>query len=62
MAKYFFPDEITYRTSDRAIFRIQGLPQHNTKCSESEMKHRPAVPLHPHVYNVALKQLQDSAE
>ncbi|TFK45583.1 hypothetical protein OE88DRAFT_1649201 [Heliocybe sulcata] len=50
--------EITDRVSDGAVLCIVGYFQHNTECEAATMKRLPAVPLHPHVYEVALQQLQ----
>ncbi|KAG8869638.1 hypothetical protein FRB97_000915 [Tulasnella sp. 331] len=53
--------DITYRTSDRQILRITGILNHNQACQHARLVRRPAIPLHPQVYNIALKQLQDGA-
>ena len=44
--------------SDGAISAISGFFGHNNDCQQSIMKRVPAVPLHPHVYEVALSQLK----
>lgn len=53
--------EITERVSDGTITRIAGHLGHNDKCTNSVLKHLPAVPLHEHVYEVALEQLESGA-
>ncbi|EPQ56931.1 hypothetical protein GLOTRDRAFT_127317 [Gloeophyllum trabeum ATCC 11539] len=53
--------EITERDSDGAISRIVGYLCHHDECNSAVLKRRPAVPLHPHVYEVALEQLHSGA-
>ncbi|KAJ3759312.1 hypothetical protein EV360DRAFT_69588, partial [Lentinula raphanica] len=40
---------------------IAGVPEHNDACKSSFLERRPPVPLHEHVYEVALEQLQNGA-
>ncbi|KIJ42120.1 hypothetical protein M422DRAFT_780089 [Sphaerobolus stellatus SS14] len=53
--------DITYSPSRNMIFRIAGILEHNSGCEKQEMQRLPAVPLHPHVWQIALKQLEDGA-
>jgi len=53
--------EITERLSDGEITRITGEFEHNEKCCEAVMEQLPAVPLHHHVYEIAISQLQNGA-
>lgn len=53
--------ELTELDSNGEVTRIVGVFEHNTACVNSTMKRLPAVPLHPHVYEVALKQLRNGA-
>lgn len=54
--------EITERVSDGKVTRIAGHFSHNSKCTNSVLKRLPAVPLHEHVYEVALEQLESGAK
>ncbi|KZT20536.1 hypothetical protein NEOLEDRAFT_1075528, partial [Neolentinus lepideus HHB14362 ss-1] len=53
--------EITERDSDGAVSRIMGYLCHNDECKSSVLKRIPAIPLHLHVYEVALEQLKSGA-
>lgn len=53
--------EITERISDGEITRIIGQFKHNEKCCQAVMTRLPAVPLHHHVYEIAIEQLQNGA-
>ncbi|KAF8057038.1 hypothetical protein FPV67DRAFT_1456570 [Lyophyllum atratum] len=53
--------EITERESDGEVTRITGIFEHNNSCVDSLLKRLPAVPLHDHVYQVALQQLECGA-
>jgi hypothetical protein len=46
--------EIVERTRDGEITRIIGIFEHNMGCRASTLKRLPAIPLHEHVYEVAL--------
>ncbi|KAK4693807.1 hypothetical protein P7C70_g8861, partial [Phenoliferia sp. Uapishka_3] len=48
--------------SDRAILRISGILTHNPGCVDAKLVRRPAIPLHPHIYEVALAQLAEGAD
>jgi hypothetical protein len=54
--------EITERMSDGEITRIIGHFAHNDLCEQAVLKRLPAIPLHEHVYEVALTQLEDGAK
>ncbi|KAI0258025.1 hypothetical protein BC834DRAFT_837033, partial [Gloeopeniophorella convolvens] len=53
--------DITYDNVSGHTFRILGLLQHNEECQDSAMKRMPAIPLHQHVFEVALQQLKQGA-
>ncbi|KAF7978440.1 hypothetical protein HWV62_624 [Athelia sp. TMB] len=53
--------ELTEREGNGAVTRIVGVSEHNDECDKSGMVRMPAIPLHPHVYEVALAQLQHGA-
>ena len=53
--------EITELQSNGHISRIAGYVVHNEDCKSSFLKRLPAVPLHDHVYEVALDQLEKGA-
>ena len=53
--------DITYRPTSWQVLRITGIISHNTVCVQADMKRLPPVPLHEHVWQVALQQLNDGA-
>lgn len=53
--------EITELQSNGQISRIAGYLVHNEGCKNSLLKRLPAVPLHDHVYELALDQLEKGA-
>jgi hypothetical protein len=53
--------ELTERSSDGAVSSVIGYFNHNESCQQSVMKRLPAIPLHPHVYEIALAQLESGA-
>lgn len=53
--------DITYLQSTGQVTRVRGILDHNATCITSKMNRVPAVPLHPHVYEVALHQLRNLA-
>ena len=53
--------EVTELQSNGQISRIAGYVTHNEECKSSLLKRLPAVPLHEHVYEVALDQLKKGA-
>lgn len=48
-------------TSDGKVAAISGIIEHNSACQEALMDRLPAIPLHEHVYEVALSQLENGA-
>ncbi|KAK4694221.1 hypothetical protein P7C70_g8773, partial [Phenoliferia sp. Uapishka_3] len=54
--------DVVFRESDRAILRISGILTHNPGCVDAKLVRRPVIPLHPHVYEVALAQLAEGAD
>ncbi|KAF7966089.1 hypothetical protein HWV62_40174, partial [Athelia sp. TMB] len=50
--------EITERESDGAVTRIVGILEHTEACARASIVRLPPVPLHPHVYEIALEQLR----
>ena len=53
--------EITEHDSDGQVTQIVGVLDHNEWCQSAQMAHLPSIPLHPHVYEVALDQLHRGA-
>ncbi|KAF8823760.1 hypothetical protein HHX47_DHR9000388 [Lentinula edodes] len=53
--------EITERIEDGGIIRVAGLWDHNEGCKKAALERFPAIPLHEHVYQVALEQLASGA-
>ncbi|KAJ3857308.1 hypothetical protein EV368DRAFT_25110, partial [Lentinula lateritia] len=53
--------EVTERIGDKAISRIAGISEHNSSCETAVLERVPPIPLHEHVYEVALEQLQHGA-
>ncbi|KAF8804230.1 hypothetical protein BYT27DRAFT_7214085 [Phlegmacium glaucopus] len=53
--------EITERESNGEVTRVVGYFAHNAACQSAVLTQLPAVPLHEHVYKVALDQLEDGA-
>ena len=53
--------EVTERCSDGNVSRIAGYFSHNSLCQAAVLERLPAIPLHEHVYEVALKQLESGA-
>ncbi|THU96489.1 hypothetical protein K435DRAFT_664429, partial [Dendrothele bispora CBS 962.96] len=49
--------EITER-DDGLVSRIVGILGHNEDCKKAKMHRLPSIPVHPHVYEVALDQLK----
>jgi hypothetical protein len=54
--------DVTYEISSGRIGRIIGYFEHNLGCQTGIMKRLPPVPLHPHVFEVALEQLKEGAK
>ncbi|KAF7967903.1 hypothetical protein HWV62_32579 [Athelia sp. TMB] len=53
--------ELTERESDGAVSRLVGILQHNEACRHGSIVRIPSVPLHSHVYEVALQQRRNGA-
>ena len=53
--------DITYQFNTDCIIRITGILEHGVACEKQEMQRLPPVPLHPHVWQIALKQIQEGA-
>ena len=53
--------EITERDSDGQVVQIVGVLDHSEGCQSAQMACLPSIPLHPHVYEVALDQLHSGA-
>lgn len=53
--------DITYYINTDCIIRITGILEHGVACEKQEMQQLPPVPLHPHVWQIALKQIQGGA-
>src|SRR5882762_7587879 len=51
--------DITYIEATTQVCRTVGHLEHNEQCRGSFLRRIPAVPLHPHVIEVALKQLSE---
>ena len=53
--------EVTHIMSLGTILRVVGYFDHNTACTAAPLKRVPAIPIHDHVYEVALRQLRQGA-
>ncbi|KAF8197588.1 hypothetical protein BJ912DRAFT_1078958 [Pholiota molesta] len=53
--------DITFVRDTGEIKRLIGVLEHNTECQKALLARRPAIPLHPHVVQVALDQLSSGA-
>lgn len=54
--------DVTYVGSNpRIVTRVIGYGIHNQQCIEAKLKRFPSIPLHPHVREVALRQLRQGA-
>ncbi|EPS95721.1 hypothetical protein FOMPIDRAFT_1053897 [Fomitopsis schrenkii] len=53
--------DVTFIKSSRQALRIIGYLEHNDACRAAVLTRAPAVPLHPHVYEIAVRQLQQGA-
>ena len=51
--------DLTYSIDSFIILRIVGILEHNSDCEKQEMQHLPAVPLHSHVWQIALQQINN---
>ena len=52
---------ITYNESTGNIKRVIGFFDHNDQCKAQKLMRIPSIPLHEHVYEVALAQLSQGA-
>ena len=53
--------DLTYRLASNQVLRVTGILTHNEECCERVMRRLPPIPLHDHVWQVALQQLNDGA-
>lgn len=53
--------EVTEHSETGTVSRIIGILTHNEECVSAELKRRPAIHLHEHVYEVAIEQLLGGA-
>ncbi|KIJ39177.1 hypothetical protein M422DRAFT_258067 [Sphaerobolus stellatus SS14] len=53
--------DITFDRQSFDIIRITGIMDHNSACEKQEMQRLPPVPLHPHVWQLAIQQLNTGA-
>lgn len=53
--------DLTYDQASFNVVRITGILEHNSMCQDEIMRRLPPVPLHDHVWQVALTQLKHGA-
>ena len=53
--------DITYDTTSSNVLRIIGYFEHNKDCQNTTFVRYPFIPLHKHIYKVALEQLSQGA-
>jgi len=53
--------DVTFALESFTVLRITGIIDHNTSCEEQEMQCIPPIPLHPHVWEIAIQQINDGA-
>jgi len=53
--------EVTEHSETSAVSRIMGIIEHNPACALAELKRRPPISLHDHVYEIAIEQLHAGA-
>ncbi len=53
--------EVTEHKEMGVVSRVIGVLAHNEACKSAELKRRPAIPLHDHVYEIAIEQLRAGA-
>ncbi|KAJ3860770.1 hypothetical protein EV359DRAFT_75017 [Lentinula novae-zelandiae] len=53
--------EVTEQVRDQVISRIASIVEHNSQCHAAVLERLPPIPLHNHVYEVALEQLRNGA-
>lgn len=54
--------DLTYDPRSSRIYRITGILDHNDACKSSLMSRVPNVPVHPHVWQDALEQINNGAK
>jgi hypothetical protein len=53
--------DITFDKKSLKILRLTGVLDHNEACTSQNMIRLPSIPLHDHVWAVALEQLNEGA-
>ena len=53
--------DLTECVETGAVLRITGIREHSGGCESEQLQRLPYVPLHEHVYEVALRQLEAGA-
>ncbi|KIJ41799.1 hypothetical protein M422DRAFT_255113 [Sphaerobolus stellatus SS14] len=53
--------DVTYSQTSSCILRIAGIIVHDEACDKQEMQRLPPIPLHSHVWKIALKQINEGA-
>jgi len=53
--------DVTYVHGSGEIKRVMGILEHNKECFNAVLTRLPAIPLHPHVFQIALLQLTEGA-
>jgi hypothetical protein len=53
--------DITYTVDSGFVERIIGYFEHNESCKSATLVRVPSIPLHEHVYEIALAQLSQGA-
>ena len=53
--------DVTYDTRTDTVERVIGFFSHNDECKRAKLVRYPSIPLHDHVYEVALQQLAQGA-
>ena len=51
--------DVTFLQSSGEVKRVLGILKHTNQCSNAVMTRLPAIPLHPHVVEIALAQLSE---
>lgn len=54
--------DITFTVPSQHIIRLAGILEHNEACKKKVMKRLPPIPLHPHVFQIALQQINEGAK
>ncbi|KIO25195.1 hypothetical protein M407DRAFT_25419 [Tulasnella calospora MUT 4182] len=54
--------DITFQSTDGQVLRVVGYLDHNEECQKARMGRNPPIPLYPHVYRLALQQLQAGSD